>query len=524
MFYYEIITEIDGTCDYLVERHRISAMAVGLVKNDVIIWHKGYSNTSHDQSIDLSNKKFPIQSVTKTYTALAFLLAVQDGLVSLDESIANYLAGFALYYDGRNRIQEITFRHLLSHRSGLQHEAPVGNNYEWAGTSFEEHIKSIDQTLLKFVPGKSYSYSNLGYDLVGYILSQIYGKPFELIMQEHVFDKLGMDSSSFDLSNPMMPSSGMCSTVMDMSKFLMMILVKGMYEQKQYLCEELLEEMMRIQSPMKDQISGYGLGVKLCFAEECGIHIHIGSGFGYYASQMWTYKYDLGFILLCDNQSASFINDLNDKDAFYNVIVKLEAKDKKDQIKDPNSAYPVELDSCKRYVGSYLMHYNRLMYCMIDNDSFLVSFDEKRSWQVARFVASDKCVIGEHLLNFRIEKETVTGVTLINHYQYEFYPRNDSIYDEPGSIDESCCERYIGRYKIKRKNKLTDEQRLYAILNRVKEEMKQIEVMNGYLYLNGKYRLIENEGGLLIKVNGETIQFLDDEVRIGNVPYSKIDK
>ena len=85
-----------------------------------------------------STTQFSIQYISKTYTAFEFMLSVQDGKVSLDDSLKKYVPTFSVKNkDGQEYSFEITFRHLLKHRSGLAHEAPVGNNFEYG--AFEEH-------------------------------------------------------------------------------------------------------------------------------------------------------------------------------------------------------------------------------------------------------------------------------------------------------------------------------------------------------------------------------------------------
>jgi len=142
---------------------------------------------------------FGVESMSKVFTATAVMIAVQEGLVDLDEPIVTYLPDFTLHsafeeYPER----KITLRMLLSHTAGFTQEAPVGNNFELDPGTFDSHVQSISETWLRFPVGTGYAYSNLGIDLAGHILEQVYHGPFPEVMKEKVLDPIGMVHSTFD--------------------------------------------------------------------------------------------------------------------------------------------------------------------------------------------------------------------------------------------------------------------------------------------------------------------------------------
>ena len=128
---------------------------------------------------------FSVQSTSKNFTAMSVLLAVQDGLLNLDVPITTYLPDFTVHSIFEEHPErKITLRMLLSHTAGFTHEAPVGNNFDLGPVSFEDHIKSISDTWLRFPVGTGYAYSNLGIDLAGYILQKASGQPFAEYVEE----------------------------------------------------------------------------------------------------------------------------------------------------------------------------------------------------------------------------------------------------------------------------------------------------------------------------------------------------
>ncbi|HEY3814253.1 MAG TPA: serine hydrolase domain-containing protein [Caulobacteraceae bacterium] len=117
---------------------------------------------------------FQIGSISKSFTAIAILQAAEAGKLDLDSTVKSHLPHVPLPET------PITVRHLLSHVSGLPDDPPP----------FPRGVER-DQLWLGFEPTKSWSYSNLGFRLLGMILEQIHGRPYTESVQQ-IFDRLGM--------------------------------------------------------------------------------------------------------------------------------------------------------------------------------------------------------------------------------------------------------------------------------------------------------------------------------------------
>ena len=129
-------------------------------------------------------------SMTKTYTAAAVLQLVEQGKVSLDESVLNYLPAFPYG-------PAITVRHLLSQTSGLPNPIPL----RWAhpvsrDPSFDEPTALREvmaaHPKLAFAPGKRYGYSNLSYWLLGAVIERTAGEPYQSYMERRMIAPLGL--------------------------------------------------------------------------------------------------------------------------------------------------------------------------------------------------------------------------------------------------------------------------------------------------------------------------------------------
>jgi CubicO group peptidase (beta-lactamase class C family) len=131
-------------------------------------------------------------SVTKTFTALAILQLAESGKISLNDRVSDFVT---LPYS-----DEITIEHLLSHSAGIPNPIPL----RWVHSSeehetfnrdrffkqiFEENSKQI------FVVNEKYKYSNLGYVILGQVIENISGVPYEDYISQKIIGKLGIDKS-----------------------------------------------------------------------------------------------------------------------------------------------------------------------------------------------------------------------------------------------------------------------------------------------------------------------------------------
>jgi D-alanyl-D-alanine dipeptidase/CubicO group peptidase (beta-lactamase class C family) len=133
-------------------------------------------------------------SISKLFTATALMRLVEQGRVDLDVPVATYLPDFAPEspFGG-----EVTLRHLLGHRAGLVREPPVGHYFDPSEPSLAATVHSLNDTRLVFAPGSGFKYSNPGPGVVGQVVANVTGRPFEQAVRELVLEPLGLRDSDF---------------------------------------------------------------------------------------------------------------------------------------------------------------------------------------------------------------------------------------------------------------------------------------------------------------------------------------
>ncbi len=157
---------------------------------------RGWQNAITKKPLDPLHV-FHMASVTKLLVGTCFLKLCEQGKAQLDEKLTAYLPDFSM---ADPRFQKITLRHLLSHTSGM----PDVSDYHWdkpetdAG-ALERYVYSdeIQKASLLWDPLENkFSYSNIGYEILGHVLSKISGVSFEEHVASAIFEPLGMEDST----------------------------------------------------------------------------------------------------------------------------------------------------------------------------------------------------------------------------------------------------------------------------------------------------------------------------------------
>lgn len=143
-------------------------------------------------------------SITKTFTAIAFMQLRDRGLVSLDDPIVKYVPELGQVHDPFGDPGEITLRHLLSHSAGFRDATwPWGGDQDWhpfEPRRFEQLAAMFPYTEILFRPGSKYGYSNPGLIFVGRTVEALTTDDYEVYVDKNLLKPLGMHRSYFDVT------------------------------------------------------------------------------------------------------------------------------------------------------------------------------------------------------------------------------------------------------------------------------------------------------------------------------------
>jgi len=296
----------------MMAKDKIPGISVALVDRDGILWAAGFGYTDYNRKTPVTRDTiFAIASMSKPITAVAVMVAVQDGLLDLDVPIIEYLPQFTVNSRfEENPHKKITLRHLLSHTSGMANEAPIGNSREISYGSLEEHVMSVSDTWLRHKVGERYTYSSLGYNLVAYIIQVQSGLPFAKYVEDKVFTPLQMSNCSLDpefiknhpnravghmpfikqvplvMDVPNAGDGGVYASANGLAQFVRFFLNGGKVDGQTVLDEDLITSMYNNNGlAVSDYNKNYLLG-------------HSGSTMGFISYMYWFPEYEIGYVYL----------------------------------------------------------------------------------------------------------------------------------------------------------------------------------------------------------------------------------
>lgn len=324
---------IDEVAKYDLDNKKVFGSAYSVCQGGKIVFEKCYGKTGLNGSDVAKNTLFRLASMTKPITAIAVLILVERGLLSLDDCTSKYfpkIKDIHITDNDRNSIgvprNLPTIRNLLSHCGG------IGSNYEKFSNMTDEDRETLDASVeymirigIDYEPTTKQLYSGTGaFDLIAKIVEMVSGIDYLSFLKKEIFEPCGMVDTTFTPSAEQMerlikmhirnddknfefemregcifelfPSThylggaGLASTVSDYMKFAKMLLNRGKTQDKQIVSEESIALMSTPWVPKEIQNGNerWGLGVRVITEPEY-LYLPVGT-FGWsgaYGSHFW---------------------------------------------------------------------------------------------------------------------------------------------------------------------------------------------------------------------------------------------
>ena len=274
--------EIEQLVDQAMLEGQIPSLAIAVVSGEEVIWRNGFGYANlWARTLAVPSTVYLIGSTFKAMSTVALLHQMEDGRFALDDAVSPHLR--PLRIRGEDEDQPVTFRHLLTHTSGMP--ADFGPHHVW-GTTTPAPIREYlaEELRVESVPMEKVEYSNMAYTLVGHLVEKFSGSPYRTYIQRRIFDPLEMNSTAFVPTPAMVerlavpyildettrhhrpaellkadvwPAGIVYGTVNDQANWLIANLNGGIFKGRRIIDATLLEEMHTRQNEThKGPISG----------------------------------------------------------------------------------------------------------------------------------------------------------------------------------------------------------------------------------------------------------------------------
>ena len=199
------IARISGVAkemEELIARHAVSShipgVAFGIVVDDSLVHSSaiGFSNVENHAPVTPLTR-FRIASMSKSFTAMAVMILRDDGKLSLDDPVSVYLPVMKQLDLPTSDSPPIRIEHLLTMTAGFPEDNP------WGDRQLDESVAMLEELIrngISFsrVPGVNYEYSNLGYAILGRLISEVSGMPYQEFIRREILEPLGMNHTYWE--------------------------------------------------------------------------------------------------------------------------------------------------------------------------------------------------------------------------------------------------------------------------------------------------------------------------------------
>jgi CubicO group peptidase (beta-lactamase class C family) len=180
--------ELDAVLREAVERNNVTGAAAGFVTDDeTVMAAAGVTNVERPAAVD-AETLFQVASITKTFTATAIGLLVEEGALALDDPVSRHVPhlGDTTGLD----LDAMTVEHLVTHQAGFD-----GDHLFVHGAT--DTLDALRDARRFFAPGTGFSYNNAAFSIAGAVIEAVSGRSFESFVRRRLLQPLGMTSACF---------------------------------------------------------------------------------------------------------------------------------------------------------------------------------------------------------------------------------------------------------------------------------------------------------------------------------------
>ena len=320
----------------------LASATIGVISGPELVWTKSYGMADIEKKIPATkDSTYRIGSITKQFTGVMLLQLVDQGKVHFSDPVEKYYPEIKKVTNPYSTAPPVTLLQLATHTSGLDREPGDMETYtkgkvaDWEKTL----LTSLSDTKFAYEPGIRYSYSNIGYAILGEALSRAAGEPYIRYVQQHILGPLGMTHSAFEQNDEILktlasgyiirngaadpkpsaielhdgrgykiPNGALFTTVGDLARFVSFEMGDG---PESVLKKSILaDNRARVYSADGELSFGYGAGFMLYRQGDVIAAGHGGSVAGYVAGAYYNPPSHTGLIFLRNAAGRGFRNDV----------------------------------------------------------------------------------------------------------------------------------------------------------------------------------------------------------------------
>ncbi len=258
---------LDSVAQRVLQDWNAAGCAIAVVEKGQVLFVGGFGYRDYAARLKVTeNTLFQIGSCTKAFTCALMGSLANEGMLSLDGKVIDYLPAFRMQREDVGRC--VTLRDFMCHRSGL-----LRHDLSWlqSPTTRDSFVLRMAHLEMSADLRERWQYNNFGYTLLGRVAERVAQKSWEELVNERLLKPLGMDRARFDLwtlpasadvargyrafadsirpidyfrIEGMGPAGSLCASAVDLSRWLLLWLKGGVFEGRALLSPNYVQEAL----------------------------------------------------------------------------------------------------------------------------------------------------------------------------------------------------------------------------------------------------------------------------------------
>ena len=367
----QTIEELDSDLDSLMNETSIPGAAVAIVSPGAILWIKtlGFANLETGERVT-ENTHFCIGSCTKSFTGLAFLKLLDQGMIDLNTPVRQVAPEIEI----ENHWQDthpVRIIHLLEHTAGFDDSHPNWFYFEGPVLSLQNaldakaHLRKV-----RWPPGTRFAYSSAGFTLAGYILEKVTKQPYQEYVKQALLEPMGMKTATIGSAEEARerlavgydkhmepfpiwydydePAGAMNASIREMALFIQCMLNRCDMGHTRIISQHSLDKIGKPVSTLAARAGlepGYSFGIGTIYRGGARWYGHSGAIPGFISEYAYNLDHGIGYVVLQNAFDLMFYDDI-----FTRVRRSMNAL--VDSL-EPPPPVSVPVETLEQYVGYY---------------------------------------------------------------------------------------------------------------------------------------------------------------------------
>ncbi|MFF5994887.1 serine hydrolase domain-containing protein [Lysinibacillus sp. KU-BSD001] len=194
----DIKNELDTYIESYLEEYQVPGASIAIIQNNKVFYSKSWGVTGELEKQVTTKTPFTIGSISKSFTGLAIMRLVDEGIIKLGDPVQKHMPWFTI--KDTEEAAQITIKHLLTQSSGFSTYTglSISDKESTDIEAIKNNVTSLSNVNLTALPGEKHQYSNANFLILGALIEEVTNQTYAEYMEQNIFIPLRMQNAAAD--------------------------------------------------------------------------------------------------------------------------------------------------------------------------------------------------------------------------------------------------------------------------------------------------------------------------------------